>query len=86
MRSRPISYRVRKLKHLLEGGHVVVVNEDSLDPAVEEGGVVGLLAAQVEHLVPEQTGGKDIHSVDVICQTCPCASSPRKQQPFLSGS
>lgn len=56
-----MSYRVSKLEHLLEGRHVVVVNEDSLDPAVEEGGVVRLLAAQVEHLVPEQRGGIDIH-------------------------
>ena len=50
----PGSYRVSKLEHLLEGRHVVVVDEDSLDPAVEEGGVVRLLAAQVEHLVPER--------------------------------
>ena len=81
-----MSYRVSKLEHLLEGGHIVVVDEDSLDPAVEEGGVVRLLAAQVEHLVPEQRGGIDIHQVDLICQTCPCASSPRKQPLFLLGS
>lgn len=81
-----MSYRVSELEHLLEGRYIVVVDEDSLDPAVEEGGVVRLLAAQVEHLVPEQRGGIDIHQVDLICQTCPCASSPRKQQPFLSGS
>ena len=43
---------ISKLEHLLQCGDVVVVNEHPLDPLVEEGGVVGLLAAQVEHLVP----------------------------------
>ena len=49
-------YRVSKLEHLFECWHIVVVDEDPLDSAVEERRVVRLLAAQVEHLVPE--GGK----------------------------
>ena len=45
--------RVSKLEHLLETRDVVVVDENSLNAPVEERGVVRLLAAQVEHLVPE---------------------------------
>ena len=44
--------RVGKLEHLLETRDVVVVDENSLNAPVEERGVVRLLAAQVEHLVP----------------------------------
>ena len=47
-------YRVSKLEHLFEAWHIVVVDEDPLDSAVEERRVVRLLAAQVEHLVPER--------------------------------
>ena len=46
--------RVSKLEHLLETRDVVVVDENSLNAAVEERGVVRLLAAQVEHLVPAE--------------------------------
>ena len=49
-------YRISKLEHLFEAWHIVVVDENSLDSTVEEGGVICLLAAQVEHLVPG--GGK----------------------------
>ena len=56
-----VTDRVGKLEHLLETRDVVVVDENSLNAPVEERGVVRLLAAQVEHLVPEQRGGIDIH-------------------------
>ena len=46
--------RVGKLEHLLETRDVVVVDENSLNAPVEERGVVRLLAAQVEHLVPAE--------------------------------
>ena len=43
----PGAHRVGKLEHLLHTGHVVVVDQDPLDTLVEEGRVVGLLAAEV---------------------------------------
>jgi len=52
MLAQPGAHRIRKLQHLLDGGHVVVVDENSLHPIVEVRRVVRLLAAKVVDAVP----------------------------------
>ena len=86
-----IRHLVSKLEHLLKTRHVVIIDKHSLDSPVEERRVVRLLAAQVEHHVPE--GGQGWEHTNYDCfmliinsKTCLCAWRPGKQTPFQLGS
>jgi len=68
MLAQPCAHRVCKLQHLLDGGYVVVVDEDPIHPVVEVRRVVRLLAAEVVDavMIPVLVVEEMRHAVDGI--------------------